>query len=80
MSLFKRLSEAQPSRSNTGCVTCQWLLTLTDADRAAFNEWVDNGSSLAQLHSIASSDPDNPLTVSLSAMRDHRKYHHHDVG
>jgi hypothetical protein len=76
MSLFERLSKAKATRANNGCVTCQWLASLTDADRAAFTDWVDNGSSLAQLHAIASSDPDNPLTVSLSAMRDHRKYHH----
>jgi hypothetical protein len=78
VSLSDRLSEAKANRGNHGCVTCQWLLTLTNSDRAAFTAWVDAGSSLAQLHSIASSDPDKPLTVSLSALRDHRKYHHHD--
>jgi hypothetical protein len=76
VSLFERLSEAKATRGNRGCVTCQWLASLTTADREAFTAWIDAGSSLAQLHSIAIEDPDNPLPVSQSALRDHVKYHH----
>jgi hypothetical protein len=72
MSLADRLAIVIPVRSNSGgCTTCQWLESLSDGDRAAFLAWIADGKSMTQLWEIASGDPDNPLTVGLSAMRLH---------
>lgn len=72
MSLAKRLSVVQPSRGRRdGCATCLWLNTLPEEDRAAFYAWVDSGASITQMWEIASTDPDNPITVGISAMRLH---------
>lgn len=72
MSLATRLSAVVPERSNRfGCATCAWLASLSEADRLAFNEWIDANRSLTQLWEIASSDPDHPLPVGVSAMRLH---------
>ena len=76
MSLSKRLSTAVPNRANTGCVTCQWLQRLKPADVAAWNDWIARKLSVLQLWEIAASDPDNPLEVSVSAMRGHIRNHH----
>lgn len=72
MALADRLAvvKAQPGRAN-GCATCRWIATLTAEDRAAFYRWVDDGLSGTQLWEIASTDPDNPLTVQVSQMRNH---------
>lgn len=72
MGLSERLAEVNvPNLSNSGCRTCKWLLTLSDKDRAAFYDWVQNDHSIMQLHRLCVSDPDNPLTVSFTALRNH---------
>lgn len=76
MSLANRLSIVEPSRSNRGCETCKYLKTLSPKDVDAWNEWIAEGRSLAQLWEVASSDPDNPLTVSMTAVRHHIQAHH----
>lgn len=75
MSFARRLAEVVANQANRGCVTCAWLDTLSDGDRRAWDEWIDDGKSLAQLHEIAACDPDNPLPVSLTAVRLHMKHH-----
>jgi hypothetical protein len=76
MSIAKRLAAVIAVRSNTGCASCEWFDTLSDEDRKAINQWVADGMSIAQLHEILSSDTDNPLPVSDSALRNHLKRHH----
>ena len=76
MSLANRLSAVVPSRSNRGCVTCKYLKTLSSQDLAAWNEWIDEKRSLAQLWEVACNDPENPLTVSITAVRHHIQAHH----
>lgn len=72
MSLFDRLSTVEIRRkSNSGCQTCVWLETLPEVDRKAFNDWIDNGWSIRQLHGICSTDPDHPLHISLTALKNH---------
>jgi hypothetical protein len=72
MSLAKALSAVQPTRGRpVGCATCRWFNGLAAVDQAAFNEWVASDRSNTQLWEIASSDPDNPLTVGISSMRLH---------
>lgn len=76
MSLAGRISAVQPNYTRPGhCVTCAWLETLTDSDRRAFDDWMDSGASLMQLHEIARTDPDNPLEGSFTALRNHKKHH-----
>jgi hypothetical protein len=75
VSLAKRLATVVATRSNSGCVTCAWLQTLSDGDRIAWDQWIAEGRSLAQLHEVASSDTDNPLNVSLTAVRMHQRHH-----
>ena len=77
MSLVNRLAGVIPNRSNAGgCVSCRWYAELSDGDRAAFDAWVDDGKSLAQLWEIAAEDADNPFPVSLTALRHHVRNHH----
>ena len=77
MSLAHRLSAVVPSRSNSGgCVTCHWVASLSEGDRAAFDAWIADGKSMAQLWEVASADPDNPFPVSLTALRVHIRNHH----
>ena len=76
MSLAQRLQTVQPSRSNAGCTTCQWLETVSDEDRRAIAKWIDDNLSVAQLHELLATDPDNPLPVSDSAFRNHIRRHH----
>ena len=76
MSLAKRLSAVVPVRANRGgCVTCQWVAALPESDRAAFDQWIAENRSLAQLWEIATADPDNPFPVSLTALRHHVRNH-----
>ena len=76
MSLANRLSIVEPSPSNRGCMTCKYLKSLSPKDLDAWNEWIADNRSLAQLWEIASTDPDNPLTVSVTAVRHHFQAHH----
>lgn len=71
MGLSDRLAETTPNKSNRGCRTCQWLLTLGESDLAAFHNWIADGNSVMQLHKVCNSDPDNPLPVSFTALRNH---------
>lgn len=71
MPLADRLKKIEPNRSNDGCRTCQWLTTLSEEDHAAFHQWINNGNSLMQLHKACAADPDNPIPISLSALRNH---------
>ena len=71
--LSERLKELTPNKANTGCRTCKWLVTLSDKDAESFNEWIINGNSMRQLHDVCATDPDNPLPVSLSALKNHFK-------
>lgn len=76
MSLANRLSAVVPSRSNKGgCQTCVWIAALSPADRAAWDDWIAEDRSLAQLWEIAAADPDNPYPVSLTALRHHVRNH-----
>lgn len=76
MSLANRLATVIPERSNRGCMTCMWLDKLSDADRAAWDRWIDERRSLTQLLEIAASDPEHPLTISITALRHHVRAHH----
>lgn len=74
MSLSKRLGTVRANLSSGECRTCKWLKTLSTTDRAAWDSWIAEGRSLSQLHEIASTDADNPLTVSISALRLHQRH------
>lgn len=71
MSLFDRLNEAPKRRPNRGCESCLWYAELADKDKKAFDDWLANGWSLRQLHSICASDPEHPLTISMTALKNH---------
>jgi hypothetical protein len=71
MSLSDRLNTAPKRRPNRGCETCHWYSELPDADKGAFDGWLSNGWSLRQLHTICSTDPDHPLTISMTALKNH---------
>ena len=76
MSLANRLSAVVPSRSNRGCVTCKYLKTLSPKDLDAWNSWIAEKRSLVQLWEVACADTENPLTVSITAVRHHIQAHH----
>ena len=76
MSRANRLSIVEPSRSNRGCMTCKYLKTLSPKDLDAWNEWIADQKSLVQLWEVACSDPENPLEVSITAVRHHIQAHH----
>jgi hypothetical protein len=76
VSLANRLSIVEPTRSNRGCVTCKYLKTLSPKDVEAWNQWIADNRSLVQLWEVACADPDNPLTVSITAVRHHIQSHH----
>ena len=71
MSISDRLAAAPQKNSNRGCRTCKWVETISDKDRASIQNWVENGWSMRQLHNICATDPENPLTVCLTAFRNH---------
>lgn len=75
MALSDRLKSVTPSRSNIGCVTCEWLEDLDGEDRAAVDAWLTTTKSLAQLWELCCTDPDKPLSVSYTAFRNHCKHH-----
>ena len=76
MSLSQRLQAVIPERANQGgCLTCQYLAKMPDTDRRAFDSWLDDGHSAAQLWEICTSDPDNPLVISITGFRNHVKHH-----
>lgn len=77
MSLANRLSAVVPTRSNRGgCRTCIWIDTLSQPDRTAWDAWINEERSLAQLWDIATRDDVNPYPVSLTALRSHVRTHH----
>lgn len=72
MSLAKRLADVVPTLGRrNGCTTCRWIDTLSEGDRKAFDEWVSRGLSITQLWEQAAADPENPIPVSVSALRLH---------
>lgn len=72
MSLSDRLAQVkQPTVANRGCRTCKWLNGLSEKDRHAIDEWIQAGHSLQHLYRLCSSDPENPVTISLAAFRNH---------
>lgn len=71
MALSDRLGDSSRRRQNRGCVTCQWAQTISKQDRDSIQAWLNNGWSMAQLHQILATDPDNPLTVGLTAFKNH---------
>lgn len=71
MSLSDRLTSAEKRRPNRGCETCRWYSELPDKDKSAFDDWLAHGWSLRQLHTICASDPDNPLTISMTSLKNH---------
>lgn len=75
MALADRLDDVRANLTNDGCRTCKWIESLPERDRAAFNAWIAAGKSLAQLHDLCASDPDNPLPVSFTGLRNHLKHH-----
>lgn len=79
MSLAKRLAAVVPLNSNRTCGTCRWLNDLTPADRLAWEEWIAEDRSVAQLWEIARVDPDHPYGMSLAAMRMCIRTHHRSL-
>lgn len=75
MSLSDRLANIPQRRSNQGCVTCAWLATLSTADRRAFDTWITDGKSVAQLWDACANNEDNPLRLSSTPFRDHVRHH-----
>lgn len=75
MSLADRLAKVEAKRSNRGCVTCQWVDALSAPDRRAWDAWIAEKNSMSQLWEIATSDPVNPLSVSMTGLRHHLKHH-----
>ena len=75
MALSDRLNSVTANRANRGCVTCRWLVELPDTDREAFKAWITAGKSVLQLHELCATDPDNPLPVSFTALRNHLRNH-----
>jgi hypothetical protein len=62
-------------RSNKGCVSCEWLATLSTADRRAFDAWITDGKSIAALWDACATNEDNPLQISSTPFRDHIRHH-----
>ncbi len=72
MSLANRLSAVVPSPGRRdGCSTCRWLGSISDADRDAYEAWIDEGRSITQLWEVCRNDPDHPIPVGVSSMRLH---------
>jgi hypothetical protein len=72
MSLHQRLAAVQPMKSNTGCVTCQYLEKLPSGDRQAFDDWLAAGHSRVQLWEICAAEG---LTVGDTGFRNHLRHH-----
>ena len=75
MSLSDRLANLPQRRSNRGCVSCEWLATLSTADRRAFDAWITDGKSIAALWDACATNEDNPLQISSTPFRDHIRHH-----
>lgn len=71
MSLAQRLASVQPNNSNAGCRTCKWLDNLTETDRQAWNDWLEDGKSAQQLYEVAVLEG---LDISLTAFRHHLRH------
>lgn len=71
MSLSERLTTATKRRPNRGCETCHWYAELPAKDQEAFKDWLNNRWSLRQLHALCASDPDHPLEISMTALKNH---------
>ena len=56
-----------------GCATCLWYAGLDKGDRAAFDQWVDDGKSTRGLWKMC---VDEGLTISCSPFREHVATHH----
>ena len=72
MSLKSRLDSVQASMANNGCRTCMWLDTLSTADRRAFDSWLDESKSIAQLWELCVLEG---VGVTQSPFRYHLKHH-----
>lgn len=70
MSLTDKIAAADPRRRNLGCVTCKWFAKLPAQDQKSFIDWIDNGFSIRQLHSMCR-DNDPPLDISPTAFKNH---------
>lgn len=75
MSLSDQLNSIVAKPSNTGCKTCQWLATLSTADRRAFDAWIVDGKSIAQLWQACLNNEENPLVITGTPFRDHIRHH-----
>lgn len=73
MSLKARLTSAQAMPSNVGgCKTCVFLDTLDLDDRRAFDSWLAESKSVAQLWEICVAEG---LTVTSTPFRNHVRHH-----
>jgi hypothetical protein len=71
VSLSERLKVVSPRRTKRGCESCIWTAELPKKDQESILEWINNGWSLRQLWGICTTQPDNPLTISCSAFKNH---------
>lgn len=61
MGLAERLGDF--TRARIGCGVCEWYDRLDEADRAAFETWIESGGNISQLWRECCNDPVNPLRV-----------------
>jgi hypothetical protein len=71
VSLSERLEVVAPRRSFRGCESCLWTAQLPKKDQESILEWAASGWSLRQLYDICITQPDDPLTISFSAFKNH---------
>ena len=72
MSLANRLNAVNAQPKNDGCRTCKYVNELPPADRLAFDDWITDGKSIAQLWEICHAEG---LDVTSSPFRTHIKHH-----
>lgn len=72
MSLSERLAKIEPRPGPQTCLTCAWLAKQSPEDQAAFEQWVADGRSPAQLRRECMVDG---LAVSETAFGRHLKNH-----
>ena len=72
MSLATRLNSVKSNKRNEGCRSCQYVDSLPPADRLAFDDWVTDGKSIAQLWEICHAEG---LDVTSSPFRTHIRHH-----
>jgi hypothetical protein len=75
VSLSDRLDSMKPIPSDRSCKTCQWLATLSTADRRAFDSWLADGKSVGQLLKACFTNEENPLKITSTPFRDHVRHH-----